>query len=149
MRDLSRPARWSAWIGHPGARLGFGSSPLPIELIDAAEAGPDAAEEGAMDGETGIGKPVVGELPLPRDLDETGSMEVAKMTRDGGLRDREDLDEVADAELPGDEQIQDANPGRVREAPEEEIEIREGVGSIGRHERSHILEDALNLAKRI
>jgi hypothetical protein len=102
-----------------------------------------------MDGEMGIGEPVVGELPLPRDFDETGPMKVAKMTRDGGLRKREDLDQVADAELPGDEQIQDANPGRVRETPEEEIEIRESVGSTGRHERSHILEDVLNLAKRI
>jgi hypothetical protein len=87
-----------------------------------------------MNREIGVSKSVVRELPLPRHFDETGSMEVAKVTRDGGLREREELDEVADAELPSDQQIQDTNPGRVREAPKEKIEISNRVGGAGRHQ---------------
>lgn len=81
-----------------------------------------------MDGELRLCEAVMRELPLARDFDEPSSMEVSKVPRDARLREGEDLDKVADAELTGDEQIQDANPGGVRKASEEQIEIGDRVG---------------------
>lgn len=75
-----------------------------------------------------LGEAVVRELPFTRDVDQAGAVKVAEVPGDGGLRQDQQADQVADAELAGDEKIQDANPRGVREASKKEIEVSQGVG---------------------
>ena len=74
------------------------------------------------------------------------------MTGDRRLRQVEDLDDVADAELAGAEQIENADPRRVGKALEQGVQIIDGgqVGSRAAHGRSvRIQEDGSNLDIRI
>ena len=81
-----------------------------------------------------LGQPVVGELPFLRDLDQFAAEEVSEVARDGGLRHPENLGDITDAELTGCQQIQDTNPGGVRESFKEIFEIDYGWGGrAGRH----------------
>lgn len=74
----------------------------------------------------GLGQPVVRELPLTGDLDEFCHSEHGEVARDGGLREVENFDDIADAQLTGGEQTQDAEPGRVGERLEEGVNVRNG-----------------------
>jgi hypothetical protein len=64
------------------------------------------------------------ELPLARDFDEAGAMQVTEVARHRRLGNIEQLDQVADAELAGREKVEYPDPGRVREPFEEQIQVR-------------------------
>ena len=102
-----------------------------------------------MDGELRPCQPVVGKLPIPVDLYEPRPVQVAQVARDGRLGCLEEIDQIADAELAGDEQIENPNPGRVGEATEEKIEIGNRIRRLRRHGSSRISLGGFNLAKRM
>ena len=77
----------------------------------------------------GLRKAVVSELPLPVDFHEAGTVEVAEVTRDGGLRKSEQIDQVSDAEPAGVVQVQDPDPGGIGKAAEQVVLVGDGVGS--------------------
>ena len=74
---------------------------------------------------------VVREFPLARRRDEAHAPQVGEVPRDGRLREREDLDDVADAELPRGEHAEDADARRVGEALEDRVEVVDGRGGDG------------------
>jgi hypothetical protein len=139
----------SAWVSRSCSHFNFGTGSFPVELPDAAETCPHAPEQRVVDGELRLCQAVVGELPIAGDLNEAGTMEVAEVARDGRLGKRKELDKVADTQLAGNEQIQDPNPSRVREAAEKEIEIRDRIGSLWRHAESRSCVCGSNLARRM
>jgi hypothetical protein len=139
----------SAWVGGSGAHFGFGTGSFPVELPDAAETCAHTSEQRVMDGKLRLCQAVVGELPIAGDLYQACPMEVAEVARDGRLRKRKELDKVADAQLAGDEHIQDPNPSRVGEAAEEEIEICDRISGLWRHAWSRSCVCGYNLAKRM
>jgi hypothetical protein len=102
-----------------------------------------------MDGESRFGESVVRELPVAVHLNEPSPMEIPEVAGDGGLGKLEEVDKVADAELPGDEQIQDPDPGWIGEAAEEEIEVCDRIGDLRGHVESRICVGGYNLAKRM
>jgi hypothetical protein len=99
--------------------------------------------------QVGVGEPVVREFPFSRGLDEAGSTQVPKVPRDGGLRKPQELDQVADAEFAGGEEIEDPDPGRVGEPTEEKIEVCDRIGDLRRHAGARIRVCGYNLAKRM
>jgi hypothetical protein len=101
------------------ARLGSGA--LPIELRNATEAAPHAAEQRSVHGMGRLGQPIVGKLPVTGDLDQACTVEIAKVARNSGLGNIEQLDQVAHAELTGHEQAQNPNSSWVGESLEEMI----------------------------
>ena len=60
-----------------------------------------------------VGKRVVGELASPLDEDESGASQAGEMTRDEGLTHPGELGEVADTEIAGREEIEEAEPGGI------------------------------------
>ena len=60
-----------------------------------------------------VGKRVVGELASPLDEDESGASQAGEMTRDEGLTHAGEIGEVADTEIAGRQEIEEAEPGRV------------------------------------
>lgn len=63
-------------------------------------------------------------LSIPASGDDTGAPQISKMPGDLGLRPAEDLDEVADADLLISHQVQDSEPGRVTQSPEEALQVK-------------------------
>lgn len=76
-----------------------------------------------MDGVFGGGEPVVRELPLASHLDEAHATQIGQMTRHRRLWQSEDVHHIADAELSGGEDAQDADARRISEALEDGVEI--------------------------
>ena len=63
-------------------------------------------------------------------LDQAGAAQVTQVAGHGGLRELERLDDVADARLPGPEEVEEPQTRLVREGAEH------GIGVDGLHERS-------------
>ena len=70
-----------------------------------------------------IGKAVVRDLQLGPGLDESGAPQIGEMTGYGGLSQAQHADDIADAELAGGEDVQDADTGRVGETLEQGIQL--------------------------
>ena len=87
--------------------------------------------------------------PLSHRISASRNVQVPEMPRDGGLRQPEQLDQVADAQFAGHEQVEDAEAGRIGEAAEQEIEIRDRFGGARCHAGSRTLVSGCNLARRI
>ena len=109
-----------------------------------------------MHGVLGLGEAVVRELPLARRLNEPHSAQVRQVARDRGLGQPEDVDDVADAELPSGEHAQDADASRVGKALEDRVEISNGrCGERGCHgglssvTLFHIRQHKYNMSRRI
>ena len=100
--------------------------PLSIERLDAAETGAHTADEIAMNRITWWRESVVREFPLACDFDEACISQRGQMPRDCRLRKIEDFDDIADAQLTGGKQAEDAKPGRIRERLEQGVQIRDG-----------------------
>jgi len=68
-------------------------------------------------------------LPVRAPLaDEPRPVQISEVSRHGGLGQPQQIDQVADAELPGHEHVQEPDPHGVGEAPEQEVEIGDGAG---------------------
>ena len=63
------------------------------------------------------------DIPLARRLDEPRSPEIREMPRDRRLRDVEQVDDIADAELASGEDIENAKAHRVGKPPKERVEV--------------------------
>ena len=113
----------SAWLARAGLHPCFGVPALTIERRDAAEARADAVEEVLMDRVLGLGEAIVRELRCSRRFHEPHAPQVGEVSGHGGLRKPQDVDEIADTELPGGETAQDVNARRIGEALEDGVEI--------------------------
>ncbi len=67
-------------------------------------------------------EPVEAPEPLLAHLDQLRPVEVGKMAGDASLRQPQDRDHVADAELPTLQEMQDPEPGAIREGPEHPLD---------------------------
>ena len=72
---------------------------------------------------TRLSQPVVRELQRARGLDQSHAAQIGEMSRYGGLWQAQDLDQVTDAQLAGDEQVEQPDSRRIGEALEQHIEI--------------------------
>lgn len=73
----------------------------------------------------GLGQPVMREVRVPLRGDQPGLAEICQVSGYRRLRDVEDFDEVADAHLGHDQQVQKPNPRRISEAAENRVELVE------------------------
>ena len=55
-------------------------------------------------------------------------MEITEVARHFRLRQLEEINEIANAELAGDQQVENPNPCRIGEPAEEEIKICDRIG---------------------
>jgi len=113
----------STRLGGPCFYARLGAPAFLVQRGDAAEARADAVDEILMYGMLRLGQTVVSELKLACRPDESHSPEVGEMPRNRGLREAEDVDDIANAELPRDEQAQDSDARRIGEALEHAVEI--------------------------
>ncbi len=72
-----------------------------------------------------VGQAVMGEIRVAVDPHELCLSEVREMTRDSRLRQAKYIDEIADAELPGGEEVKNANASRIGETLENRIKVFE------------------------
>lgn len=79
-----------------------------------------------MDRMAGLSQPVIRELPLTGHIDEPRLSKYGEVTRDRGLRELEDLDNVAHAQLAGGQQTEDAKPGGIGERLEKGVDVGNG-----------------------
>jgi hypothetical protein len=101
----------------------FRQSPFTIEGVDSPETGPHACDQVPVDCVHSIGKSVVRELQFGSGLDESHSPQIGEMAGYCGLSKAQYADDIADAELAGGEDVQDADPDRVSETLEKAIQI--------------------------
>src|SRR5688500_16415512 len=84
-----------------------------------------------MDRIGGRREPVMCEVPRAGHVDEPRGAERGQVARDRRLRQAEKLDDVADAQLAGGEQAENAEPGGVGERLEEGVEVGDGPAGRG------------------
>src|SRR5690606_2521599 len=101
---------------------GFSAGPLVVQRLNSRETRTDARNQVAMHRVLRLGQAIVRELPLARCLHESRAAEVGEVPRDGGLRQSEDLDDVADAQLTRGKQAEYPDARGVGEALEEFVE---------------------------
>lgn len=77
-----------------------------------------------MDGVLWLCEPVVRVLGLTRDFHESGAAQIRQVARHERLWKLEELDEIAHAQFTGREEIQDSQPGWIREPAKQCLEIR-------------------------
>ena len=70
-----------------------------------------------------VGEAIARDIPFARRLDEPRSPQVREMPRDRWLREVEQVDDIADAELASGEDIQNAKAHRVGKPPKERVEV--------------------------
>ena len=79
-----------------------------------------------MHGVLRLGEAVVGVLGSARDLDQATAPQVGEVPGHERLWQVEQLDEVAHAQLPSGEEIQNPQPCRISEPIEQSFEVRDG-----------------------
>ena len=120
-------------LGHSA----LGGASLAVERSDAGEARLHAFDEIAVNGMRWLREPVVSVLGFARYLDEPSATQVREVAGDQRLREIEQLDEVAHAELARREQIEDSQPGVISEPAEQRFEIGDdGCGERRGHDDS-------------
>lgn len=76
-----------------------------------------------MNGVLRLRETIVRKFPFARRVDESHSAQIGQMTRHCGLWQAENVDDIADAELPCGENAENPDAGRISEALEDRIEI--------------------------
>jgi hypothetical protein len=76
-----------------------------------------------VDGIAGIGESVMRKPRVARHLDQSHAPQIGEMPGDRWLRESQNVDDVADAQLPSGEDAQDADASGIGEALEDGIEI--------------------------
>lgn len=95
----------------------FSGVALVIESVNSPEAGADTIHEISMDSVVGCCQPIVGELRVPLDLDETSISQTSQMTRHQRLRKIENLMDVAHAQLTCGEHVEYPDSCRHQQPP--------------------------------
>src|SRR5512143_3015761 len=98
-------------LGHPDLR----GRPLPFERRDTGESGAHARYQRLVHRIPRMGEPVGRELQRRSRRDQSGAAQVSKVTRDGGLGQAQQGNEIAHAEFTGRQQVEDPDAGRVGE----------------------------------
>jgi hypothetical protein len=101
-----------------------GTQPVSAHLGNLVEAGAQTSQQMAVKAGGGWRQGVVAPQAPLADRHELGLAKVSQVAGGGRLRDADDLYQIADAQLSGLEQAQDAEPGGVGEGTEL------GVGSV-------------------
>src|SRR6185295_2482140 len=81
---------------------------------------------------------VVAPQALPPGDHESGFPQIREMTRGLGLRHSQDVHDVANAQFPAAEHVQDPQPGPVRERSEHQVDA---IRRLGLHIRFHEYSD--------
>lgn len=100
---------------------------LTVERGDARQARPDTIQKVAVNGVRRFRKAITSEPPFSRNIDQASPAQISKMPRHGGLREAENQNDVADAEIPGGKHVQDAQAHGVGESAEQAIDPAKGL----------------------
>lgn len=106
---------------------------LLIEGSNSGKTGTHAPDQVAVYGISGLRQSVVGESPLRPRFDEARPAQVGEMPGHRRLRQSQQGDDIAYAELASGEDVEDPNTGRIGKPSEQRVEIGDSGGRGGWH----------------
>lgn len=114
-----------AWLLFAFANRLVGLSSLPVERAYSGKAALKAIDQVSVNRVSRLSQPVMSELGCSRHFNESGFAQEGEMPRHQGLRERQNLDQIADAQFSGCEQVHYANAGWVCESAKEILDVNQ------------------------